>query len=56
MHPLVLHKLAVEKGRIAYSRLGDGAKAPLRFEKKDLEDFLRLNRIPTVEETRAHLS
>jgi excisionase family DNA binding protein len=37
-------------GRIAYSRLGDGARAPMRFSKKDLDAYLSKTRIPTVEE------
>ena len=56
VRPLVSYKWAVEQGCVAYSRLGDEAKAPLRFEKKDLDDFIRASRIPTIEETRAHLS
>lgn len=38
------------QGRIAYCRLGDGARAPMRFSKKDLDAFLSASRIPTVEE------
>ena len=56
VHKDTLYRWAVEEGRIAYSRLGDGAKAALRFNKKDIDDFLGRNRIPTVEETRARTS
>ena len=52
IHPDTLYKWAVEEGRIAYHRLGDGARASLRFLRKDLDDFLASQRIPTVEEVR----
>ena len=55
IHKDTLYRWAVEEGRIAYSRLGDGEKAPLRFTQEDLGDFLRRQRIATVEETRARL-
>ena len=50
IHPDTLYRWAVEDGKIGYSRLGDGGRAPLRFLKKDLDDFMRCHRIPTVEE------
>lgn len=52
IHPDTLYRWAVEEGRIAYCRLGQGNRAPLRFLKKDLDDFLESQRIPTVEEVR----
>ena len=51
VHKDTLYRWAVQEGRIAYSRLGDGARAPIRFNKKDLDDFLLRQRIGTVEET-----
>lgn len=53
VYPDTLYEWAVEEGRIAYSRLGKGAKAPLRFDRKELDDFLRRQRIATVKETGA---
>ena len=53
VHKDTLYRWAVEEGRIAYSRLGDGGRAPIRFAKKDLDDFLLRQRIGTVEETLA---
>ncbi len=52
IHKDTLYRWAVEEGRIAYSRLGDGGRAALRFAKQDLDDFLKRQRISTVEETR----
>ncbi len=37
-------------GKIAYCRLGEGQRAPMRFTKKDLDHYLSRVRIPTVEE------
>ena len=37
-------------GRLSYSRLGDGERAPLRFLKRDLDRFNDSWRIPAVEE------
>ena len=54
VHPDTLYRWAVE-GRLAYSRLGDGTKAPLRFSREDLDDFIARNRIATTEETKARL-
>ncbi len=55
IHPDTLYRWAVEEGKIAYSRLGDGGRAPLRFLKKDLDDFLTRSRIYTVEDTRGQV-
>ena len=49
-----LYRWAVE-GRVAYSRLGDGERAPMRFLKEDLEEFARGQRIPTLEEAKGRL-
>ncbi len=49
INPDTLCKWA-RQGRIAYCRLGEGARAPMRFRKKDLDAFLSASRIPTVEE------
>ena len=54
IHPDTLYRWAVE-GRVAYSRLGDGERAPLRFLKEDLDEFARGQRIPTVEEAKGRL-
>ncbi|HIJ72618.1 MAG TPA: helix-turn-helix domain-containing protein [Candidatus Hydrogenedentes bacterium] len=56
VHKDTLYGWAVEEGRIAYSRLGDGTKASLRFIKKDLDEFVDHHRVPAVEETRARKS
>ena len=40
---------------MAYSRLGDGERAPMRFLKEDLDEFARNQRIPTVEEAKGRL-
>ena len=53
VHKDTLYRWAVEEGRIAYSRLGDGGRAPIRFAKRDLDDFLLRQRISTVQETLA---
>jgi len=53
IHKDTLYRWAVVEGRIAYSRLGDGVRAPIRFARKDLDDFLRRVRIPTVEEMKS---
>lgn len=37
-------------GRLSYSRLGDGGRAPLRFLKQDLDRFNDSWRIPAVGE------
>jgi len=47
IHPDTLWRLAREN-RISYSRLGDGERAPLRFRKKDLDEYLDACRIPAV--------
>ena len=52
VHKDTLYRWAVEEGRIAHSRLGEGARAPLRFRKEDLDDYLQRQRIGTVEEIR----
>ena len=54
IHPDTLYRWAVG-GRVAYSRLGDGERAPMRFLKEDLDEFARGQRIPTVEEAKARL-
>jgi excisionase family DNA binding protein len=51
IHPDTLYRWSVEEGKIAYCRLGEGARASLRFLKKDLDQFLSKQRIPTVEDT-----
>lgn len=53
VHPDTLYRWAVEEGRIAYSRLGDGSRAPIRFLRKDLDEYLAKNRIGTVQEFHA---
>jgi excisionase family DNA binding protein len=52
IHKDTLYRWAVEEGRISYCRLGEGSRASLRFLRKNLDDFLSSQRIPTVEETR----
>jgi excisionase family DNA binding protein len=52
VHKDTLYRWAVEEGRIAYSRLGNGGRAPLRFSRKDLDHFISSQRIPTVQELR----
>ncbi len=54
IHPDTLYRWAVE-GRVAYSRLGDGERAPMRFLKEDLDEYARNQRIPTVEEAKTRL-
>ena len=49
VHPDTVYKWARE-GRLSYSRLGEGAKAPLRFIRKDLDAFMSGQRIATAEE------
>ena len=51
VHSDTLYRWARE-GEIAYSRLGEGQKAPMRFWKKDLDAFMSKKRIPSVEECR----
>jgi len=46
---------AVRDGKIPYSRLNDGKRAPIRFMLKDLEDFVKRARVDTVEDRRLHL-
>lgn len=53
IHPDTLYRWAVEEGKIAYSRLGDGGRAPIRFTKRDLDDYLNRMRIPTIEDARS---
>ena len=53
VHPDTLYRWAVEEGKIAYSRLGDGGRAPIRFVTRDLDDYLSRTRVPTVEDARA---
>jgi len=55
IHPDTLYRWAVEEGKIAYSRLSDGGRAPMRFIKRDLDDFLSRTRIPTVEDARGNV-
>lgn len=50
VHPDTLYRWAVEEGRIAYSRLGDGSRAPIRFLRKDLDDFISKHRIGSVDD------
>jgi len=45
-----LYRWAVEEGRIAYSRLGEGSRASIRFNHEDLDDFVRQQRIGSLEE------
>ena len=45
-----LYRWSVKEGRIAYSRLGGGGRAALRYRREDLDDFMKRSRIPTVEE------
>jgi excisionase family DNA binding protein len=52
IHPDTLYRWAVEHGKIACSRLGDGRRAPIRFLKRDLDDFIARARIATVENIR----
>ena len=47
VRPATLYDWAREN-RVAYSRLGDGPRAAMRFLRADLDDFLRANRIPVV--------
>ena len=54
VHKDTLYRWAVEEGRIAYSRLGEGGRAALRFSKQDLDDFVSRQRISSLEETRTH--
>ena len=39
------------EGSIAFHRLGDGPKAPVRFRKIDLDSFLDRCRVGTVDES-----
>jgi len=48
VHPDTLYDWAREN-RVAWCRLGDGKRAPMRFLRADLDDFLRANRIPAVQ-------
>ena len=50
VHPDTLYRWSVMEGRIAYSRLGDGGRAALRFLRADLDDFMKTHRVATVEE------
>ena len=56
IHKDTLYRWAVEEGRVAYSRLGHGSRAPIRFTRKDLDDFLRRQRISSVEDAAARIS
>ena len=49
IHPDPLYRWAVEEGRIAYSRLGEGKRAALRFTRRDLDAFVSASRVPTVD-------
>lgn len=51
IHKDTLYRWAVEEGRIAYSRLGEGSRTSIRFMRKDLDDFLEHQRIGTVNQT-----
>ena len=48
IHPDTLYRWAVEEGKLAYARLGDGGRSPIRFVKRDLDEFLSRMRVPTV--------
>ena len=50
IHKDTLYRWAVEEGRIAYSRLGEGSRASIRFNHEDLDDFVRQQRIGSLEE------
>lgn len=50
IHPDTLYRWAVEEGRIAYSRFGEGKRAALRFTRRDLDAFVSASRVPTVGE------
>ncbi|NIA13114.1 MAG: helix-turn-helix domain-containing protein [Nitrospiraceae bacterium] len=54
VHPDTLYTWATE-GRVAYSRLGDGKRAALRFLRRDLDRFVSGHRIDTIEATRRHV-
>jgi excisionase family DNA binding protein len=53
VHKDTLYRWAIEEGRIAYSRLGEGGRSPIRFTRKDLDDFLEHQRIGTLDQTLA---
>ena len=53
VHPDTLYRWAVEEGETAYFRLGDGGRAPIRFVRCDLDDYLSQTRVPTLEDARA---
>jgi excisionase family DNA binding protein len=48
VHPDTVRRKAIEEGKIAYSKLGEGVRAPVRFLKKDLDKYLQECRVPTV--------
>ena len=56
VHKDTLYRWAVEEGRIAYSRLGDGSRAPIRFTQKDLDEFINVMRITSVRALNARRS
>lgn len=44
-----------KEGHLAYSKLGDGEKAPMRFKLADVQEFaFQRRRIPTNSEARNH--
>lgn len=47
VHPDTLYRWAREN-RVTYSRLGDGDRAPMRFQKADLDEFLERSKIAAV--------
>ena len=55
IHKDTLYRWAVEEGRIAYSRLGEGSRASIRFTRSALDDFLEHQRIGTVNQTLARI-
>lgn len=55
VHPRTVRRWSVEEGRIAYSRLGDGERACLRFRREDLDDYIARYQVPTVEALRENV-
>ena len=47
VHADTLYRWAREN-RITYIRMGEGEKAPMRFTRKDLDDYLKTCRIEAV--------
>ena len=49
VHKDTLYRWSIE-GLVAYSRIGDGPKAQMRFTKADLDEALRLKRVGLLSE------